>query len=444
MLLVPLILLSGAGPKIQVWRSHVEVYALARSGKSLYAATSGGVLQQDGDSLWQPVGTNAPTGLRSLLTDGLLRGVTADGKVFAFKNNVWVAYGKADPPAKLDIVPPAGSGAVASAKTGDLVSFWGAKNLYRQTGGSWRSEMPRSPTDGDYALLLDGDTLMAGTNQGLWAYYRNRWQRQVLPGELPVARVQGLAQADGKWLVGGLTGLFMGTPGHWESISTDPVRQIASYGGAVWALYGSGAVEKLEPGKDRRYPDLLHGAVKRPWTSVLSVSEDRFLAGGLGGWVEKTEDGWEEHYPWMLKDQVVTAIAADGSNQWVGTQTGGLYRFEKLHVLHWTPAQGLGDLWVTSLAKTPSGMAVGTSGAGVFVIGKNDKVRPIRTPSKRIRHLTSVNGHLVVGALEGAWVSSGSKWEVLPTNGEETTDLLSTGPSLTVLTSAGVYFVPRK
>jgi len=444
LLLVPLILLAGAGPKIQVWRSHQEVYALARSGNSLFAATSGGVLQQDGDSLWQPVGRNSPTGLRSLLTEGVLRGVSADGNVFAFKNNAWVAYGKTDPPAKLDIVPPPGSGAVASAKTGDLVSFWGAKSLYRQLGDTWQTAMPRPPTDGDYALMFDGTTLMAGTNQGLWAYYRSRWQRQIMPGELPVARVQGLAQADGKWLVGGLSGLYMGAPGNWESVSADPVRQIVSYGGAVWALYGSGALEKLEPGKDRRFPDLLHGAVKRPWTSVLSVSEEKLLAGGQGGWVEKTAEGWEEHYPWMLKDQVVTAIAADGPNRWVGTQTGGLYRFEKLHVLHWTPAQGLSDPWVTSLAKTPFGMAVGTSGSGVFVVGKNDKVRAVKAPSKRIRHLTVVNGHLAVGTLEGAWVSSGSKWELLPTNGEETTDLLSTGPSLTVLSSAGVYFVPRQ
>jgi hypothetical protein len=350
----------------------------------------------------------------------------------------------------LDAPPPGSKGAFLSATTSrDIVrSFWGDTHLWRfgdpQKPERW---IERPPSEGDYALLEADKLLFAGTPDGVFAFDGQAWRKESLPGELPLVRPHGIAAVGSRWVVGGLQGLWMGAPGRWEEVGRVPVRQILGDGPAVWVLYGNGALDKLEPGLDRRYPDVLHGAAKRPWGSCLGWAAGprkggrTLLIGGDGGWVEKQGATFVERHPKELKGQVVTAIAGKGSFRYVGTQKGGLFRFVGEKVSVFNPGNGLKDPWVTALSlsgtrpwKEPL-VTIGTSGAGLFTLGAG-RISSLSSPSLRSRHLALWGERLVVGAMDGAWERVNSAWRPLAVQGEEVTALGETF----VATAAGVYF----
>lgn len=389
----------------QRWRSHAEVYELAVQDGTLFAKTSGGVMT---------------------LRDG--------GWV------VTESMPDASPPPD---VSAKGDGAFLSATTQYqdklIASFWGGKSIYAVDGKDATELFPRPPAEGDYALASAAGLLYAGTNRGLFVRAGNEWKRIDLGGELPFARVHGIAQSGSRYVVGGIEGLVIGMPGNWKELSGEPVRQLLQSGTDVWVLYGSGAVDKLTA-SGQLYSDVLHGAAKRPWTSSLATTDGGVLLGGNGGWVEKGK-AFEEQYPAGLSGEVTTAILARAGALFVGTQGKGLLRLDNGRETWVNPGTGLQDTWVTAMCLDGATPMAATATAGLFKIGS--RAEKVTTPSDKLRHLAVYKGKLVIGALDGAWIRQGASWEKLETESLETTCLSVIGSDLWVGTPRGLFRIRR-
>jgi hypothetical protein len=387
-----LALLTLAAPLAdETWRCHEEVYRLDLLDGTVVAQTSGGTVRREGGR--------------------------------------WIEA-SASPSA----TPPAPNPAVVWQGQ-RLTSQWGGQFLEREGKPAFR----RPPTAGDYALLNDGRSLLAGTEDGLWQLAGTTWSRLPLPSKLPTTRVHGYASVGGWLAVGGPQGLYTGRPLQWNRVNQEPVRNLMAHGEAVWVLYGSGAVDKIEPGRDRLYADVLHGSAKRPWTSCLGSAGPTVLFGGHGGWIER-DGSLVERYPAELAGDVVTAIAGSGKTRWVGTQKQGLVEFTGKRVRRWNPGTGLPDTWVTALQPTPTGLVVATATEGLFLLMQG-KLKRIPSPSSRPRSLLGGPGWLAVGATDGAWLRHKGQWKKLSTGGEETTALTTKGNRLAVSTAKGIHFI---
>jgi hypothetical protein len=253
---------------------------------------------------------------------------------------------------------------------------------------------------------------------------------------MPTSRPNGIARVGGKYVVGGIDGLFLGTPGHWTQASTDSIRQIRRIGEDVWVVHGDGALDKLDVNADHLYPDILTGASRRPWTACVAHANNRILCGGMGGWSERP-DPPVEHFPSELAKDVVTAIAGRDQIRWVGTEQSGVVRFgpEGRHI--WNPGNGLMDTWVTSLCRSKAGLLVGTMHAGLFKI-VGDAITAMASPSQRVTQVALWKGALVIGGMDGAWIQNGSAWRLLIA-GEEATSIAAVDQKLAISTATGIY-----
>jgi hypothetical protein len=388
---------------IQHWRSHSEVYELAVENNVLFAKTSGGILTL-ADGKWHSTGTMPEV------------------------------------PPKLDVVAK-GDGAFLSATTNYqqrlIASFWGGKDIFEIDGENATALFPRPPTEGDYALASVAGLLYAGTNRGLYVRAGSDWERVDLGGELPFARVHGIARTGERYVIGGIEGVSIGVPGDWMSISMQPVRTLFQSGKDVWIVYGSGAVDKLDAA-GTLHSDVLFGAAKRAWTSSIASSPDGgVFLGGLGGWVQKGKT-FGEAYPEGLKGEVTTAMLENGGRLFVGTQSKGLLRVTNGSERWFNPGTGLADTWVTAVCLEKDAPMVATATAGLFRI-RGNRAEAVPSPSLKLRHLATYRGRLVVGALDGAWIRSGKVWEKLGTDSLETTCLTVIGNDLWVGTPRGLF-----
>jgi ligand-binding sensor domain-containing protein len=256
--------------------------------------------------------------------------------------------------------------------------------------------------------------------------------------DLPVSRITGVARSGEKWLVGGLNGFFVGRPdGTWKQGSKQAVKTVFARVQDTWILYGNGGLDKVDLTNDRLYFDVLKDVAKRPWVASLSPDGSSLLLGGQGGWIERRAGGVTETYPPELKGRPVTAMAHNGPDLWIGTQDG-LYRWHAKNLQRYGFGAGMPDVWVTSLVPSSDHLVVAGLAAGGLVLVADGKVEVVSAPSKRIRSLLRWNGHLVLGALDGAWERDGEKWNRL-TDGEATC-LCVVGSELAIGTSSGLRF----
>ena len=375
---------------------------MAQVEGAVLAATNGGLLR-DGRPVPSPPGLRAIESLRPLVV------ALSDGRRLRQEGADWVP-------------------AAPAQRTRDL-----DRGLALNPGDPWPLAVP--PPLHAYAALRVGPALYAGTAEGLYRFDGRAWAREALPGDLPLARPNGIAKVGETYVVGGLGGLFVGRPGDWKKAGDDAIRQVAAVGKEVWAVHGNGAADKLEPAADRLYPDVLAGNARRPWTSCVGWEGEAPLFGGLGGWSERAGGG---RFPAELKNDVVTALAGRDGVRWVGAQKSGLFRFRGGQVYRWNPGNGLPDTWVTALLRTPSGLVVGTAHRGLFrVVG--DRIAPMASPSPRVTSLGRWRERLVVGGMDGAWIANGSAWAPL-VRGEEATSVAALGDRLAVTTAAGAFF----
>lgn len=391
------------------------MFDLASDGGSVYAATDGGLLRLD-DGRWQPV--SSPSGLRRI--EGLqpLGVLTSSLKALFLKGSDW-ALGKYAYPDR-DI-----NHGIMLDPTGNL------RNSIPQLANA-------VPPAFANCLLRKGDGSFVGTEAGLYFYQRGSWRKEVLPSQLSVSRPNGIAEIKGQFVVGGMDGLYIGSPGSWQQVAGDSIRLVRQVGQDVWVVHGNGALDKLDCANGQLYPDVLTGDSKRPWTASIGVVDGRPLFGGLGGWSERSKVSGER-FPSELDKDVVTAIDGRGDARWIGTEQSGLFRFSKQGIHRWNPGNGLTDTWVTSLCRSPAGLLVGTLHFGLFIIN-GDSISPVPAPTQRITSLCLWENELVVGGMDGAWLRRGGKWIELKTQGEETTSMSVAGKRLLLTTATGVYF----
>lgn len=229
----------------------------------------------------------------------------------------------------------------------------------------------------------------------------------------PCERVAGLSIMDHKWLVGGIRGLYLGSPdGTWKEVSKQSVRQVVASGKDSWVLYGNGSVDKANAGEDRLYYDVFHGAVKRPWVASISPTGAGLTFGGHGGWFDRIgAKPVKETYPEFLGKREVTSQLIVGGTRYVGTQDG-LFVFGAKGGKRLGFGDGLADTWITDIVRHGSQVLVGTYTGGAYEIDRG-KAKAIEVPNRNIRHLLNWNGMLVVGALHGTWIQHDGTWTLL-------------------------------
>jgi hypothetical protein len=423
--LAALALIAVASPQPEVWRCYRQVYDLALYRGEVVAATSGGAVVRRRNGVWEPL-AGSPSPLRRVRPEGdslLVTGRTDE--IYALRNGRWELTDGRAGPSSAGLPTPS-----AEFEGKVLSSLWGSKFL---VGDDGKEVVPRNPEPGDFDLLATDGVLYAATENGVYRYRSGIWALEELPSDIPTVRPHGYAEG----VIGGIDGLFLRNGNGWQQISRDSVRQVLPLGKDVWVLYGSGAVDKLQPKLGRMAPDVLHGSVRRPWASCLAVVDKTVLMGGQGGWVEQTPSGKSEHYIEELREDVVTAAAGRGPVRWIGTQVNGLLRFGEGPVKRWNPGLGLKDVWITALLLTPEGLWVATAGQGLFLL-KGETIEPVPSPTQRPRHLALWNGHVVVGGMDGAWIRQSKQWRPLETMGEETTAILA-GKRLVVCTASGIF-----
>lgn len=403
------LLLLGLAPPSGVWRNYEEVFDLAASEKGVLAATNGGLIRFDG-TRWAPV--PSPASLRSIFSASPLVVELADGSQLQLDK-------------KWNETPRARS--LAQGKTLEPGAPWPAD----ETGAP---EPPAHP----YSLIRLKESLLAGTNDGLYRFQKGVWRRETLPTALPLSRPNGIAKVGGTYVIGGLGGLYLGRPGAWKKIADDAIRQIATHGREVWVVHGNGAVDKIDPGTGLIYPDVLTGGAKRPWTACVGFDGDRVLLGGHGGWVERSRVPFERYPPELVGD-VVTAIDARDNVLWIGTQKNGVLRFGQGEVQRWNPGNELPDTWVKALVRVPKGLMVVTNNNGLFRISGDD-ISQKSAPGNRLTAFGLWRSHHVVGGMDGAWIWEKDRWNALVGRREETTSINVWGNALAITTASGVYF----
>ena len=239
------------------------------------------------------------------------------------------------------------------------------------------------------------------------------------PQQMPFERVHAVVRTPNEYYVGGLKGLVKGAPGQWQSIDERPVKQLLHVNLSIWVLYGDGSVDKIAYLKGNLFYDFLMGSVKRPWGSCLAESSNNVIIGGHGGWITRG-DHLIETYRKELDGQVVTAVCDRDGTLWFGTQKNGLFRYTNGDMKRFGFAAGLPDSWVTTMLSCNGGLYVGMADGGI-VRKENDRFVPFDSPCRKVRLLTSFNGKLAVGGMEGCWIQDGTGWQQLST--EEATCL---------------------
>lgn len=420
---IVLALVSCSGPSLTaVYSCHEEVRWLGEQDGVLLAGTGGGLLKL-AEKGWVEVEPRVPcTVVR--YDEGSV--TTPTGAVMRQLGDEWRVVGRTS---------ILGTGDTVSCETplGKVETSLGNHELQLE-GATAR---PAPPAEKVYALRWHEGRLWAGTSDGLWTESSQGWKRERLPSNLPAQRLHGLAIQSKKWLVGGPDGLWDGLPGEWRMIDPRPVRQIVSFAEVQWVLFGDGSVDKLDLAADKRYDSVLHGAVKRPWSSTLAAG-DTLLFGGMGGWAEKSSEKTSETRPKELGGEVVTSLLTSRGATYLDTQAAGVFRFSDGRTTNTSLLEGLRDTWVTSLAEVSGSVLVGTSNGGLSRLAGN-RAEPVATPSQSINHMVVWRGRLVIGGIEGAWISDQGEWKRLGPEATETTGLAPAGGDLFVLTPYGAY-----
>jgi len=239
----------------------------------------------------------------------------------------------------------------------------------------------------------------------VFALAHPNWRPLPIPWtDCPIKRVHGVGGYRNSWLVGGHQGLYITHDGRkWELVSKEAVRQVIPAGEIQWVVFGNGSVDKVDLKQNRLYFDVFQGALRRPWICSGASNGTKMLFGGQGGWSVKTAQSQSSVFPKELGIQPICAISPFGGAIALGTQDG-LYLAKGPELKRFSFAQGLEDTWITGLATSRNDLYVGTASGGFYKLTSRRKIQAIPSPSKRIRHVSSVNGLPIIGTLEGTYL----------------------------------------
>ncbi len=255
-----------------------------------------------------------------------------------------------------------------------LVAVYG-DGLWRFDGKNW-TRGPVVPDEAREILSLAGDekTLWIGTRRdGIFERTGETWKSLDLPDEPFGHNVQNLVEFDGVLWASTLDdGLIVRTGKGWRhvaagQISSSAPRQMLSWQGKLYVRHGGGIVDAFDGASWEK--DTLK-SIPRRGVYALAGDGKRLLAAGWGGWAHWDGQTWEPHYDLPgLKGVPIMNLAMQGDDVWVGTQSRGLAKWTRAtgELEFFDERDGLKDDWITALCVDGEHVWAGTFVGGLHV-----------------------------------------------------------------------------
>ncbi len=255
-----------------------------------------------------------------------------------------------------------------------LVAVYG-DGLWRFDGKMW-TRGPVVPDEAREILSLAGDdkTLWLGTRRGgIFERTGETWKPLNLANEPFGHNVQNLAQFDGVLWASTLDdGLIARTGKGWRhvappQISSSAPRQMLEWRGKLYVRHGGGIVDAFDGASWER--DALK-SIPRRGVYALTGDDKRLLAAGWGGWAEWDGATWTPHYNLpQLKGVPIMNLAMQGDDVWIGTQSRGLAKWTRAtgELKFFDERDGLNDDWITALCVDGERVWAGTFVGGLHV-----------------------------------------------------------------------------
>ena len=278
----------------------------------------------------------------------------------------------------------------------------------------------RFPVLDIYALLEDGESLIAATASGVFELRGGRLSHRE--GSPPSAQSL-LKHGDELWVgsIGGATRMqagrteFLALP---ATAAAAAVTRLVEYRGQIWAGTTLGIFvrdgERWRIGTE-------HPAVRDSPTTMLFEDRDHNLWIGSNAGLARMRDGViTEYMPESSTDTirgVITAYQDRENNLWLGSQWEGLTRVWNGWTRRYSSIEGLNEPIVWSLARAPDGRTwVGTKdGLSVFADGRFQQVlRGDQLPHPHAYNLFAEADRVWIGTRRGLVVWRNGRLESPP------------------------------
>lgn len=262
-----------------------------------------------------------------------------------------------------------------------LVAVYG-DGLWRFDGKSW-ARGPVIPDEAREILSLAGDekTLFVGTRRnGIFERIGAMWKPLNLEDEPFNHNVQFLAEFNGiLWASTLDDGLIARTGKGWRhvtppQISSSAPRQMLNWQNKLYVRHGNGTVDAFDGAS---WEKNALKSVPRHGVYALASDDKRLLAAGWGGWSEWDGQNWAPHYNLpALKGVPIMNLAVQGDGVWLGTQSRGVAKWTRAtgELKFFDERDGLNDDWITALLVDGERVWAGTFVGGLYVF-ENGKWR---------------------------------------------------------------------
>jgi hypothetical protein len=398
-----------------IYTATSEIRALDWDGKTLWAATAGGVLRiasgrrtkwtrREGLPSHEAFGFERQSGALSVLFansrarwDGA-RWQASDAPAWKSRapHAVWKGRAVSASVEGLRVagrtvpLPAATRGTHITAllpRGAVLLAAVYGDGLWAWDGKSW-SLGPQVPPEAREVLALAGDgaTLWLGTRRGgIYRAQRNTqqgaqwgaWKNMNAPGngaEPWSHNVQFLAEFGGVLWASTLDdGLVARTGAGWRraappELSSSAPRQMVPWRGRLFVRHGNGAVDAFDGARWTR-----NALEKLPRRGVyaLACDDKRLLAGGWGGWAEWDGAQWTQNYSLReLQGVPILTLATQGEDVWIGTQSRGLALWKRQtgELRFYDERDGLSDDWISALLADGERVWAGTFAGGLHLL----------------------------------------------------------------------------
>ncbi len=254
-----------------------------------------------------------------------------------------------------------------------LIAIYG-DGLWHFDGANWIRFVPALPRNGREitALARDGRNVWIGTRRdGIFRLQNGKW-RQFLEASEPASHnVQFFAEFGGVLWASTLDdGLICRAKNGWNHVSAPTLsstapRQMLVWKDRLWVRHGGGLVDSFD---GRNWTKNVLQSIPRQGVYALAGEGKTLFAAGWGGWSEWNGSKWTPHFKIAeLQGVPLMGLLPDGEWLWIATQSRGLGRYSrKSGSFRWFDERdGLGDDWITSLAKTGGKIYAGTFVGGL-------------------------------------------------------------------------------
>ena len=475
------------------WTSTRDVSGLLLAGDgSLWAATRGGVLRRDAKGQWRK--WTRRDGLPSHEARSVER--TADGRIavlFPQHRALWdgaASTWEVQPlpaPARegeqaariesratwrgqkcvasLDglqisarkIALPPSEGTHISALLAQSDGLWAAMfgdALWKWDGKSWSKPDIQLPDAAHEITALAGSVgdLWLGTRRGgVWHRHNKAWTQHIQDDEPLDANVQSLALFGGVlWASTLEDGLQARTAQGWKhfgspTLSSDAPRQMAVFGGALYVRHGGGAIDRFD---GARWARNVFPWLPRRKALGLAGDEKKLAIAQWGGWSEWDGAKWTHSFPSSMSNLVMPSLLREDDTLWIGTQSRGLAQWNDAQGKSGEPTKwhderdGLGDDWITALARSEKTLAAGTFVGGLSLFDGQNWSAPILDGENVTALEGESSGGFFIATRHGTWHRD-SRGSMRPIGGvdEEAQALLRQGEGLWIGTRTGLFWV---